>query len=309
MGLFLSVPPNSPATTTAEPTPGTEPAEASAPEAPVSAPAASTGGLASIADALRAAPRPAETPDDADGEETAQPSAEGEAAAPPGGAEPGKKPTRIEKAKAAVADEFQAKVDEAVTEALAQRQRAEASEQQLQAFQAEQRKLEMEVAQEFGSDAEFQRLNAQPSSVLSWEDQQRLEAWKAARARYQPVTRRQDNLWRDSIARHFNEVEKRPDLKGVDRDLVRKALGAGDLAAIVGHYVETATAEAKEQVKQLQTELKALKTRAAARPDFASGGVSGDGAESIPDFRTATPGELFAAGLRQRQRKTAGATR
>jgi hypothetical protein len=189
------------------------------------------------------------------------------------------------------------------------RQRADAAEartadleRQLGGQQSAQDEIQSEIAAGLGDQTEFERLSALPSSALTYEEQENLDVWKEARAKFVPFV----DLARRSI---LVDMAQRTDAImaeiGVDRAAVSRQPDVPDLIRLAVNHVTTALksahttalSAANDQIEQLRGELHEARTKAAGstRP-LETGGLSAPAVRSNGAARfdpSKTADELF----------------
>lgn len=160
----------------------------------------------------------------------------------------------------------------------AERQKAATAEQEMAAAQAKQQELLAQVASEVGPQAEFDRLNSLPSSGLTFEQQEQLDGWKAARATLAPRIEFAQQVARNNLnAGLLAEAARLAELPGIEAEAITKT-GAGSQTPfedLCRYFYDTATEQARGRVAELEAELTDLRTkRAGQAAPLASGGAS-----------------------------------
>lgn len=282
--------------------PASEPADAAG--APSSQPASepaprSSESLGTLADAFRSDPgalkdrTPQERADrPPSGDEPPEESAPSAGASKPD--EPGA-PSR--RGAAAKISEQQSEIDRLVFEREAERARLADTEARVKAQDAARERARTAALSKIGDDQEFAALanKRMRGEVLSYEDDEKLSSMLAWREHAADLWEMADRAHKTALA---SRVGDRAEKYGLDRDTAFNA----DVADLLDHAVSVTEArvrnEQANQIKELQAELRGLRTRGAAAAAPTVGGASDGSARDAP-HDGASPLDWFRVGARR----------
>jgi len=273
------------------------------PPAAASEPARSAPSLNTLAEAFRSAPdalkdRGADrTPrGDAEGQGTSEESARGEAA--PGASKPGEgAPSR--RGAAAKITEQQSEIERLVAEREAEKGRLAEVESRVRAQDEARETARRAALARIGDDEEFAQLSTKRmrGEVLSYEDDEKLSSMMSWREHAADLWEMTDRAHKAQVARAISDRVERYSL---DKDLAYNA----PLPELLDHAVSVTEARVKKEqantIKELQAELRGLRTRGAAAASPTLGGSS-DGSDGRVPTDGASPLEWFKAGARQQE--------
>jgi len=206
---------------------------------------------------------------------------------------------------AAAISERDAEIERLVAERRAADARAEAHQQQLARVYAEQEAAAKAALAEIGDDADFERLSGARlrNQTLTYEQDEQLDKMIAARQTAQVYWQLADRGHKTGIAR---AIADRVQQHGLDQQI---AFGA-DAPALVDHVAAVVEArvraEQAERIKELEAEVKGLRTKAAANGRSAplvGGASAGSGAPGRVPEDGSSPLDWFRAGAARRERE------
>lgn len=289
--------------------PASEPvaSPAGAPPAAASEPARSAPSLNTLAEAFRSAPD-ALKDRGADGKprggaEGQEPSEE--SGVPEGSGTPSKPDDRAgdtppsRRGAAARISEQQSEIDRLVTEREAEKTRLAEVESRVRAQDEARDTARRAALSRIGDDQEFAQLSSKRmrGEVLSYEDDEKLSSMLAWREHAADLWEMTDRAHKTQLAR---AVADRVDRHGLDTDVAYNA----PLPELLDHAVSVTEARVRKeqanQIKELQAELRGLRTRGAAAASPTLGGSS-DGSDGRMPADGASPLEWFKAGARRQE--------
>lgn len=227
------------------------------------------------------------------------PSAEG---SKPDGSAGDQPPSR--RGAAAKISEQQSEIDRLVTEREAEKARLAEVESRVRAQDEARESARRAALSRIGDDQEFAQLSSKRmrGEVLSYEDDEKLSSMLAWREHAADLWEMTDRAHKTTLAR---AVSDRVERYGLDKAVAYDA----PLPELLDHAVSVTEARVKKEqantIKELQAELRGLRTRGAAAASPTLGGSSDGSGDGMP-ADGASPLEWFKAGAR-RQESTAAA--
>jgi hypothetical protein len=205
---------------------------------------------------------------------------------------------------AAKISEQQSEIDRLVTEREAEKARAAEVESRVRAQDEQRESARRAALSRIGDDQEFAQLSNKRmrGEVLSYEDDEKLSSMLAWREHAADLWEMTDRAHKTTLAR---AVSDRVERYGLDKAVAYDA----PLPELLDHAVSVTEARVKKEqantIKELQAELRGLRTRGAAAASPTLGGSSDGSGDGMP-ADGASPLEWFKAGAR-RQEATAAA--
>lgn len=233
--------------------------------------------------------------DDASPEESARSDATASALA----SKPGDRPGPSRRGAAAAIHEKDQEIERLVAERTAEKARAEAAASRLTQLEQQQEQARRAALEKIGDDAEFEQLQQARlhNRALTYEQDERLDQMLAWRQHASTLWELADKAHRVQTA---NALAGKTDRYGIGRE---EAFGE-DLPGLLQRVYDAGTARSAERIKELETELKGLRTQHAAggRAAPTVGGASaGTGALGRMPDDGASAEEWFRYGIAARQ--------
>lgn len=200
---------------------------------------------------------------------------------------------------AAKISEQQSEIDRLVTEREAERARVADAESRVRAQDAAREKARTAALSRIGDDREFAALanKRMRGEVLSYEDDEKLSSMLSWREHAADLWEMADRAHKTALA---SSVGDRVEKYGLDRETAYSAA----LPDLLDHAVSVTEARVRKeqanQIKELQAELRGLRTRGAAAAAPTLGGAS-DGSGGRMPADGAPAEEWFRYGIGQRQ--------
>jgi len=200
---------------------------------------------------------------------------------------------------AARISEQQSEIERLVSEREAEKSRVAEVESRVRAQDEARETARRAALSRIGDDQEFAQLSSKRmrGEVLSYEDDERLTSMLAWREHAADLWEMTDRAHKTQLAR---AVADRVDRHGLDKDVAYNA----PLPELLDHAVSVTEARVRKEqantIKELQAELRGLRTRGAAAASPTLGGSS-DGSDGRMPADGASAEEWFRYGISQRQ--------